>query len=125
MLIKNLDSCKEIIANDGSILREIFSPLKDNVNIRYSLALAKVKAKEITKRHRLKSTEVYFILQGKGIMYIDNEAAEVKKGDIIYIPPNSIQRIENIGEKDLIFLCIVDPAWKEENEEILNDYYSK
>ena len=62
---------------------------------------------------------MYFILQGKGIMYIDNETAEVKKGDIIYIPPNSIQRIENIEEKDLIFLCIVDPAWREENEEIL------
>jgi len=38
---------------------------------------------------------------------------------VIYIPPNSVQRIKNIGPNDLIFLCIVDPAWKPEDEELV------
>ena len=36
----------------------------------------------------------------------------------IYIPPDSLQFIQNTGTNDLVFLCIVDPAWKKENETI-------
>ena len=52
-------------------------------------------------------------------MHIDNELEKVYAGQAIYIPPNSVQYIENIGKSDLKFLCIVDPAWKKEDEEIL------
>jgi len=30
------------------------------------------------------------------------------------------QYIENTGDSDLKFLCIVDPAWREENEEVFD-----
>ena len=50
---------------------------------------------------------------------IDNEKEKVFAGQVIYIPPNSIQRIKNTGMNDLIFLCIVDPAWKSEDEELV------
>lgn len=36
----------------------------------------------------------------------------------IYIPPHSKQFIENNGSVNLKFLCIVDPAWKPEDEEV-------
>lgn len=117
MLIKDINNCKEIIANDGSFLKEILSPFREKVDIGYSIALARVKT--ATRKHKLRSAEIYFILRGKGIMYIDDEKAIVREGQIIYIPPNSIQKIENIGDDDLVFLCIVEPAWKEEDEEIL------
>lgn len=110
---------EEIIAGDNTILRELLSPLKDEVRIRYSLAHAKVKPGEITYAHRLKSSEIYYILEGEGEMYIDNEKEKVFAGQVIYIPPNSIQRIKNTGMNDLIFLCIVDPAWKSEDEELV------
>ena len=114
-----MKKCEEIIAGDNTILRELLSPLKDKVNIRYSLAHAKVKPGEITYAHRLKSSEIYYILEGEGEMYIDNEKEKVFTGQVIYIPPNSIQRIKNTGMNDLIFLCIVDPAWKSEDEELV------
>ncbi len=50
---------------------------------------------------------------------IDNEAEKVAPGQTIYIPPGSTQFIENTGKDDLIFICIVDPAWKPEDEDIL------
>jgi mannose-6-phosphate isomerase-like protein (cupin superfamily) len=119
MFIKDTKKCEEIIAGDNTILRELLSPLKEEVSIRYSLAHAKVKPGEITYAHRLRSSEIYYILEGEGEMYIDNEKEKVFAGQIIYIPPNSIQRIKNTGMIDLIFLCIVDPAWKSEDEELV------
>jgi mannose-6-phosphate isomerase-like protein (cupin superfamily) len=40
----------------------------------------------------------------------------VKKNETIFVPPMSRQFIENNGKNDLIVLCIVDPAWKQEDE---------
>jgi mannose-6-phosphate isomerase-like protein (cupin superfamily) len=37
-------------------------------------------------------------------------------GNTIYIPPDTRQYIHNSGRIDLKFICIVDPAWKEEDE---------
>ena len=118
MFIKDLKKCKEIIAGDNTTLRELLSPLNEDVSTRYSLAHATVKPGEITHEHRLKSSEVYYILQGEGEMYVDYEKEKVHSGQVIYIPPNSVQRIKNIGTCKLVFLCIVDPAWRAEDEEI-------
>ena len=52
-------------------------------------------------------------------MHIDEETQKVRPGNAIYIPPKSIQFIQNMGKDDLVFLCIVDPAWKKEDEMIL------
>ncbi len=49
-------------------------------------------------------------------MHINDESEAVYPGQTIYIPPNAKQCISNTGESDLIFLCIVDPAWKDEDE---------
>lgn len=119
MFIKNLKSCKEIIARDNTILRELLHPYKEDLKINYSLAHAVVKLGESSLPHKLKTSEVYYIIEGEGIMYIDDEKAEVSAGYAIYIPPDSKQYIKNTGSSDLKFLCIVDPAWKIEDEEVM------
>ena len=116
LFVRDLSDCKEIVAVDSSRLKELLSPVGDNLNLSYSLAQAIVKAGKTTRSHSLKVSEVYYIIQGEGLMYIDNETKEVRAGQAIYIPPYSHQRIKNTGEKDLIFLCIVDPAWRPEYE---------
>jgi mannose-6-phosphate isomerase-like protein (cupin superfamily) len=52
-------------------------------------------------------------------MHINNDEKNIGKGDTIYIPPNATQFIENTGEENLEFLCIVDPAWTPGAEKIL------
>ena len=52
-------------------------------------------------------------------MHIDDETTEVSPGDTIYIPPQAVQWIENTGSDDLEFLCIVDPAWQPNAEELV------
>jgi mannose-6-phosphate isomerase-like protein (cupin superfamily) len=120
MFLKRLKDCKEIIAGDDSILRELLHPEKEDLQIRYSLAHAKVLPGRATKRHRLKTSEVYYIIAGNGLMHIDEESFEVNPGCTVYIPPKATQHIENTSDSDLNFLCIVDPAWCEEDEEVLD-----
>jgi mannose-6-phosphate isomerase-like protein (cupin superfamily) len=119
MFIKDLKNCKEIIAGDNTVLRELLHPDKEAIKLRYSLAHAVLKHGGTSLRHKLKSSEVYYILDGEGIMHINDEHAKVCKGHAIYVPPDSIQFIENTGRTDLKFLCIVEPAWRKEDEEIM------
>lgn len=119
MFVKYLKDCREFIAGDDSILREILHPEKAGTLIHYSLAHAKVEAGQKTKPHKLKSSEVYYIIAGQGLMHIGQESFEVGPDCTIYIPPNAVQYIENTGNSDLKFLCIVDPAWHQEDEQVL------
>lgn len=119
MFIKDVQNCEEFIAGDNAILRELLHPDREEVKLRYSLAHAVVKQGETSYRHKLKHPEVYYILEGKGVMYIDHESVEVRPGQAIYIPPNAIQCIRNAGQNDLKFLCIVEPAWRPEDEELV------
>lgn len=120
MFVKYLKDCREFIAGDGSILRELLHPDRRELSIRYSLAHATVKAGQKTKPHELKSSEVYYIMAGQGLMHIDRECFEVGSECVIYIPPNAVQYIENTGNSDLKFLCVVDPSWRKEDEKVFN-----
>ena len=119
MFIRDLQNCEEFIAGDNSILRELLHPDKADLQIRYSLAHATLKAGQTPKPHKLKTSEVYYILEGEGIMHINDKFAHVHPGQAIYIPPNSTQYIQNTGKKDLKFICIVDPAWRKEDEKVV------
>lgn len=120
MFVKYLEDCPEVIAGDGSILRELLHPAKVDLQVRYSLAHVKVPAGQRTKPHRLKMSEVYYVIEGQGLMYIDDQSCEVAAECAIYVPPESVQYIENTSSGDLKFLCIVDPAWTKQDEEVLD-----
>ncbi len=119
MIIKSLASMKGFKAGDSSFLRELLHPGKEALDIGYSLAHAVVKPGQKTRPHRLKSAEVYYVLEGRGLMHIDGEREEVEPGQAVYIPPGAVQSIENTGPNDLAFLCIVDPAWQARDEDVL------
>lgn len=118
MLVRDLAACEEFIAGDSTILRELLHRDKAPLSINYSLAHAKLKPGTRSYPHRLTTSEVYYILEGTGRMHIDAESRDVHAHQAVYIPPNSRQFIENTGDGDLVFLCIVDPAWRKEDETV-------
>ena len=67
----------------------------------------------------MKTSEIYYILEGEGILYVENDKIQVSKDDSVFISPMSEQYIENTGKGKLRFLCIVDPAWKQDDEVLL------
>ena len=119
MSVISLNACEEFTAGDGCTLREMLHPDKQGLSLRYSLAHATVSPGQTTLAHRLRTSEVYFIIQGQGRMHIDDETSDVGPNDIVYIQPHATQYISNTGQEELTFICIVDPAWRKEDEEIL------
>jgi mannose-6-phosphate isomerase-like protein (cupin superfamily) len=122
MLVRRLQVRTPINALDNTTIREIFNPKHESQHmvLDYSLAHATVKPDEKSLPHKFfEASEVYYILKGRGLMHIDDEAAEVAPGDTVYIPPQAVQWIENTGFEDLEFLCIVHPAWQPSAEELV------
>lgn len=106
-------------ANDGTLLKELMHPTSDQLDISYSVAHASVAENAASLPHKLKSSESYYILEGKGIMHIEKEIFEVSKGDIFLVPANAEQYIENTGSDELVFLCIVEPYWRADEDELV------
>ena len=119
MFIRDLNDCEAFTAGDDTRLRELLHPGKSELALRYSLAHAVVAPGQASRPHRLRTSEVYYVLSGEGIMHVGDEAAAVRPGHTVYIPPGATQWIENTSGDDLAFLCIVDPAWRAEDEEVL------
>jgi mannose-6-phosphate isomerase-like protein (cupin superfamily) len=119
MFIRDIGSSQEIIAGDNTLLKELFNPLKDELEIGYSFAVGRVQPDGTTYLHRLQSSEVYFFLKGTAEVTVNDETAVIGASQAVYIPPGASQRVKNVGPDELLFVCIVDPAWKEEDEKIL------
>jgi len=71
--------------------------------------------------HRHHQEEVYVILRGTGKMHVNDETADVKAGDYIYIDSDSTHLLENTSNEDMIMLFCYSPKgivehWQEELE---------
>lgn len=109
----------EFLAGDHTRLREVFHPAKHPLKLGYSLAHGALGPGQRSKWHVLNSSEVYYFLSGHGRFMIDEQVTTVEAGTTLYVPPGSKQSLENMGTDTIEFLCVVDPAWKTEDERIL------
>lgn len=118
MLVKDIKKSKYFTSMDKTFLTELLHPKNEDIKMGCSIAHAVLKPGKSSIPHRVRSVEVYYLLEGKGIMHIEGESKEFRPGQAVYIPPESRQWIENVSDVDLKFLCIVTPPWREEDEEI-------
>jgi mannose-6-phosphate isomerase-like protein (cupin superfamily) len=93
----------------------------DNHDPKASIARARVTPGVTTVQHRVRATEErYVIIGGQGIAEIGGlEPQRVGPGDVVRIPAGRPQRITNIGNEDLVFLCICTPRFEWRNYESL------
>ena len=86
--------CLKVTAPNGTTIREVLHPAREEGDLKmgYSLAHAIFKVGKSTRPHKLKtSSEVYYILQGKGLIQLKDESAIVRPGQLVYVPPNARQ----------------------------------
>ncbi len=121
MFVQKLNDCPGFVAGDGTLLRGLFHPDSQPLDLRYSWAHAIVPIKQASIPQALSTSEVYCILTGRGEMHVDKEIQIVESGSALYIPSKARPFIHNSGDEPLIFICIVDPAWQRGDETI----YSK
>jgi len=121
MMKRTLADCPEFLAGDHTVLRELVHPAKEKLPLGYSLAHGTLPTGQRSKPHVLASSEVYYFIAGQGRFTIGSETCSIEAGSIVYVPPGGIQSLENTGSSEIEFLCLVDPAWRIEDETVLEE----
>jgi mannose-6-phosphate isomerase-like protein (cupin superfamily) len=62
--------------------------------------------------HRHLPEQVYFILEGRGLMTVGNETQPVGPGDCIFIPSGQPHGLKNDGEGTLRYFSAAAPAYE-------------
>ena len=119
MSLRKNSEIKSIQGDEGTKIKQYFRPHNTLNGINYSIARFTLEPGKKSKLHKISSSEIYYILEGSGMLNINEETYQLEKDDSVYVPPNSKQCIENTGSINLRFLCIVEPAWKADNEILL------
>ena len=115
----NRNGVEPFITKDSSEIREILAPANSSIK-NQSLAEARLTPGMATDEHfHPRSEEIYYILEGRGRMKVEDEEREVGPGDGIAIIPGKGHRIWNIGGSDLVFLCCCSPAYSHDDTVIV------
>ncbi|MEW6043898.1 MAG: cupin domain-containing protein [Thermoproteota archaeon] len=116
MICVDVGSIDSIQGGEGTQIKQIFHPHNTMLGIRFSIVKCIIEPAKKSKKHLLKSAEVYYVTGGSGVLYVGDETCQLKEDQAVYVPPHSEQFVENTGSTPLEFLCIVDPAWRKEDE---------
>lgn len=107
------DSDAEYGTDERCFINELLGIAADE---KLSVARARVEKGVTTALHRLHGVEErYVILRGRGSVEVGYKAAvEVGPLDVVVVPAETPQKITNIGDEDLVFLCLCTPAFTQE-----------
>ncbi|MDX6386659.1 MAG: hypothetical protein QOD85_461 [Gaiellaceae bacterium] len=104
MDVTSLAAVEPFTTKDGSLIRELQHTKAQ------SLAEAKLEPGQVTERHYHRvSEEIYFLLDGTGVLELDGQLRDVQPGDAVLIPPGSWHQIRAL--EPLRFLCCSSPAY--------------
>ncbi len=80
-----------------------------------SLAIARVEPGVRTQLHALSGIEeVYLVRSGRGVIEVEGVEQELGIGDQAVVAASAAQRITNIGDDDLVCLCLCRPRFRPE-----------
>jgi len=67
-------------------------------------------------------TEVYFVLDGEGILYYGDKSIRAKGGTYVMLPPKTPHKLKNIGNSNLEHLVFAVPPFSPHDVELLDDF---
>jgi mannose-6-phosphate isomerase-like protein (cupin superfamily) len=115
MDIRNLDRVEAFVTKDGSEIRELLAHRNSCIR-NQTLAEARLSPGARTApHHHIRTEEIYYIVEGQGMMRVGDESALVGVGDAIAIPPCQVHQITNTGNVVLRFLCCCAPGYEHED----------
>lgn len=111
MEVRNLEDAESFTTKDGSTIRELLGLPTSALVRNQSLAEATLAAGQATQRHyHARSEEIYFLLDGGGVMEVDGDTREVGPGDAVLIPPGAWHTL-SAGPAGARLLCMCAPAY--------------
>ena len=115
MDVHNIADVPAFTTKDGSEIRELLAHRNSCIRAQ-SLAEARLAPGAMTTTHFHRHTEeIYYILEGTGVMRIGQQTRPVMVGDAIAIPPGEQHQIRNTGASVLKFLCCCAPAYEHDD----------
>ena len=113
------DDVEPYVTKDGSLIRELMHP-NTHGNKNQSLAEATIKAGATTESHRHRtSEEIYYIIEGTGIVIIYEEKIRVAVGSVILIPPDTPHCIWNTSQADMKIICCSSPPYSHDDTDLI------
>ena len=67
---------------------------------------------EVQLHRHVDSVDVYYVIEGEGLVTVGDEERVLRKGDIVAIPKNIVHGVVNPYKKPLIMLDILAPKPK-------------
>jgi len=115
MDVRNINTVPPFTTKDGSEIRELLAHRNSCIR-NQTLAEARLPPGSSTIPHyHVKTEEIYYLLEGEGLMRVGDETRRVSAGDAIAIPPGQIHQITNTGGETLKFLCCCAPGYDHED----------
>ncbi len=108
-------------------------PTVDNICnqiLREVISLPKVSMAHVTMnpgnvslwhQHSMMS-EVYFLLEGKGVLYYEDKSIRAEKGTYLILPPKTPHKLRNTGSSNVEHLVFAIPPFNPNDVELLDDF---
>lgn len=94
----------------ANVCRQILREVWKSKNMSVAHVIMRPGAISLLHKHKT-FTELYYILEGKGILWVGNEKLKVRGGVAVEIPPGISHKLKNIGKKKLTHLVLSTPAF--------------
>ena len=109
-IVKRLSETPAVPCPCGAAARSLTGEDND------ALSVHVVRISEESETHyHTRLTETYYVLEGAGVMELDDERVDITPGDVIHIPPGVRHRA--VGE--LVILNIVTPPFDPADEHVV------
>ena len=118
MLIVNRRDSKVINTPHGSEIRPLIDRTTSPIN-QCSLAEELLPpGATVPPHHHVVLEEIYYIVEGNGLMTVGDEQREVGAGDAVYIPRLHRHTLTNTGSEPMRILLVCGPAFFYEDHRI-------
>ena len=125
MDVRNINQVPAFTTKDGSEIRELLASRNSCIS-NQTLAEARLPAGgSTTPHHHVKTEEIYYILEGQGLIRDADDLREVSAGDAIAIPPGAVHQITNTGRDVLKFLCCCAPGYEHDDTVLAESKHSR
>ena len=99
----------------GALSKALVGPLNANSKL-LDFRISRYAPSAYVQEHVHKIQEqVYYVLEGEGLLTLDREKHLMRPHDYVYVPPGVRHSFTNTGTAGLVFLVVTTPADDEPN----------
>lgn len=116
MQIVTISDCPDYVAPDNAVAKEFMSPRVSGLK---NLSIAEITIPagvSVEKHYHKESEEIYHVVSGSGIMFLDDEESELSPGQAVSIKVGQWHSIRNDKKSPLVMIVTCAPAWSAEDQ---------